>query len=117
MQIGNLNVNVNSIVNKVRDQIEQYRGSEIEKKVKEATSSANWGVTGQVKEDIARATYDYTGYSEVIRRISTSFSRFRIGCLTRAYLSGHGHPVETDGGKRQELENGLQVVRPARILA
>ncbi|CEO94370.1 ENTH domain-containing protein [Plasmodiophora brassicae] len=82
MQIGNLNVNVNSIVNKVRDQIEQYRGSEIEKKVKEATSSANWGVTGQVKEDIARATYDYTGYSEVMgilwKRMGESGKNWRM---------------------------------------
>jgi len=33
--------------------------------VKEATSNANWGVTIQIKEDIARSTYDYTLYGQV----------------------------------------------------
>ena len=53
------NLNFNSLVNKARDKLEQYRGSDLEKKVKEATSSENWGVSSTIKDEIARATYDY----------------------------------------------------------
>ena len=41
------------------ENIDQLRGSDMEKKVKEATSNANWGTSGTMKNEIAQATYSY----------------------------------------------------------
>lgn len=34
-------------------------GTDIERKVKEATSNDPWGASGTIKDEIARATFDY----------------------------------------------------------
>jgi len=45
---------LNSLVNKV----DSFRGTDLEKKVKEATSEENWGASSGLKAEIARATFD-----------------------------------------------------------
>jgi len=50
----------------VKDRIDLARGTELEKKVKAATSADNWGATGTLKTDIANATFDYSGFREVM---------------------------------------------------
>ena len=40
--------------------VESLGGTELERKVKEATSNENWGVSSTIKNEIAQATSDYT---------------------------------------------------------
>jgi len=60
---------VEGIFNVVKDKIDQTRGSELERKVKEATSSENWAASRTIKDEIAKATYDYSGYKEVMETL------------------------------------------------
>ncbi len=46
--------------------VDSYRGTELERKVKDLTSAENWGVSSTAKGEIARATYDYQSYREVV---------------------------------------------------
>jgi hypothetical protein len=38
--------------------VDKVRGTPLERKVKEATSNEPWGCTGEVKNEIAKATYN-----------------------------------------------------------
>ena len=40
--------------------VEALGGTELERKVKEATSNENWGVSSTIKNEIAQSTSDYT---------------------------------------------------------
>ncbi len=68
--------------NKVKDKIDAQRGTELEKKVKEATSLDNWGASSTLKEEISKATYDYEGYREVMKvlwmRMSESGKNWKV---------------------------------------
>mmetsp|Transcript_15588 Transcript_15588/g.25415 ORF Transcript_15588/g.25415 Transcript_15588/m.25415 type:complete len:193 (-) Transcript_15588:635-1213(-) len=50
----------------VSTMVDKVRGTPLERKVKEATSNEAWGCTGEVKDDIARATFNYQQYKEVM---------------------------------------------------
>lgn len=48
------------------DKANQMRGTELEKKVKLATSLESWNASSTLKNEIASATFDYQGYKEVM---------------------------------------------------
>mmetsp|Transcript_27055 Transcript_27055/g.65760 ORF Transcript_27055/g.65760 Transcript_27055/m.65760 type:complete len:213 (-) Transcript_27055:1464-2102(-) len=50
----------------VSTMVDKVRGTPLERKVREATSNEPWGCTGEVKEEIARATFNYQQYKEVM---------------------------------------------------
>jgi len=50
----------------VKERIDQARGTDLEKKVKAATSTEGWHATGTLKTDIANSTFDYAGFREVM---------------------------------------------------
>lgn len=66
----------------VKDKIDGQRGTDLEKKVKEATSIDNWGASSTLKNDIARATFDYMGFKEVMpvlwKRMGENARNWRI---------------------------------------
>jgi len=49
----------------VAEKVGSLSGTELEKKVKEATSNENWGVSGSLKQEIADATRNYQSMREV----------------------------------------------------
>jgi len=57
---------LSSVTSSVKDRLDLARGTELEKKVKAATSPENWGATGTLKTEIANATFDYSGFREVM---------------------------------------------------
>lgn len=48
-----------------KNTVDQYRGTELERRVKELTSPDINGVSSTAKMEIARATFDYQAYREV----------------------------------------------------
>lgn len=74
---------LSSVAGNVLERIEQKRGTDLEKKVKEATSGTeNWGANTTLKDELARATYDFHGYSEVMNtlwlRLAESSKNWKI---------------------------------------
>jgi len=49
----------------VAEKVGSLSGTELEKKVKEATSNENWGVSGSLKQEIADSTRDYQSMREI----------------------------------------------------
>jgi len=47
-----------TMLNQLKNKIDLVRGTELEKKVKEATSNENWGAPSSLLNEIARATFD-----------------------------------------------------------
>lgn len=45
------------LLNSVRNKVDLLRGTELEKKVKEATSNEKWGASSTLKKEIAEATF------------------------------------------------------------
>lgn len=57
---------VGDIISAGKDKLDQLRGTDLERKVKEATSNENWGTSNTVLREIARSTFDYDGYREIM---------------------------------------------------
>eukprot|EP01083_Nonionella_stella_P086621 240780_1 len=100
-------------VKDVRIKAEGYVGSDLEKKVKEATSNENWGCSGTMKYEIARATYDYEGYAEVMtivwKRLQESPRNWR--CVFKSislveYLLRAGSDRVADEIRREQYKIG-----------
>jgi len=72
----------NSVLDTAKDVIDQQRGTELEKKVKSATSAENWGAPTTLKNEIAQATFDYLRYKEVMptlwKRMADNATNWRI---------------------------------------
>lgn len=53
--------------------VNKVRGTPLERLVKQATNNESWGCTGDVKNQVAKATYNYQQYKEVM---ATLWKRF-----------------------------------------
>jgi len=73
---------VKSIGSSVVQKFDSFQGSELEKKVKDATSNENWGSSGTIKNEIADATHDYQGFREIMgvlwKRMAEKDNNWRI---------------------------------------
>ncbi|ETO16143.1 hypothetical protein RFI_21215 [Reticulomyxa filosa] len=73
---------VKSIGSSVAQKLDSFQGSELEKKVKDATSNENWGTSSTLKNEIADATHDYQSFREIMgilwKRIGEKDSNWRI---------------------------------------
>jgi len=85
-----------SIANKAEVLGGQVYGTELEKKVRAATTPENWPAPQSALYEIAQATYDYNGYREVMplvwSRLTTSNDWrivFKVLVLIEALLK-HG---------------------------
>ncbi|KNE67153.1 hypothetical protein AMAG_12223 [Allomyces macrogynus ATCC 38327] len=72
MNFGNFDVHdIKSAFNKVKATVMQL--TEMEQKVKEATNAEAWGASSSLMQEIAKGTYDYQGFNEIMPAI---FKRF-----------------------------------------
>jgi len=73
---------VKSIGSTVVQKFDSLQGSDLEKKVKDATSNENWGSSGTTKNEIAEATYDNQCFREIMailwKRIGEKDTNWRI---------------------------------------
>jgi len=73
---------VKSIGSSVAQKFDSIQGTELEKKVKDATSNENWGTSSTVKNEIADATHNYEGFREIMallwKRLSEKDNNWRI---------------------------------------
>jgi len=62
--------------------VDALQGTELQKKVKEATSNENWGTSGSLKSEIASASGDYQAFREIMdvlwKRITEKPENWRI---------------------------------------
>ena len=57
---------VGDFISAGKDKLDALRGTDLEKKVKEATSNENWGTSNTTLREIAKGTFDYDGYREIM---------------------------------------------------
>jgi len=81
---------MSGLLDSIASKIDQARGTDLEKKVKAATSPENWHASSTVKNEIASATYDYASYREVMpiiwKRLNESTKNWAIVNKTVALL-------------------------------
>ena len=108
-----------NLLNSVRNKVDLLRGTDLEKKVKEATSNENWGAPSTLMYEIAQATYDYAGYREVVPLL---FKRLgedgRLVHVQHGELHAHGRgearPGRVVAGHEVENERALRLVVKCR---
>jgi len=100
----------------VAEKVGSLSGTELEKKVKEATSNENWGSSGSLKQEIADATRDYQNMREIFdtlwKRVSDkNNANWRIIFKSLdlvMFLLKFGHPRVIDEiGDRTSMIRGL----------
>ena len=71
-----------SMASAAAHKLDSMQGTDLEKKVKEATSNENWGTSGTIKNDIADATCDYQKFREIMgvlwKRMAEKEANWRI---------------------------------------
>lgn len=73
---------VKSIGSSVVQKLDSFQGTELEKKVKDATSNENWGTSSTTKNEIADATHDYEGFKAIMgilwKRLAEKDNNWRV---------------------------------------
>eukprot|EP00457_Paulinella_chromatophora_P003726 gb/GEZN01003734.1/.p1 GENE.gb/GEZN01003734.1/~~gb/GEZN01003734.1/.p1 ORF type:complete len:637 (-),score=165.08 gb/GEZN01003734.1/:109-2019(-) len=100
-----------SYATKLVEKVDQQRGTDLEKKVKEATSSDNWGATSTLKSEIAVATHTHDGMWEVMpllwKRIGAPSKQWQViykGLILLEHLIRHGAERVIDDSRDHLME-------------
>ncbi|MES1921153.1 hypothetical protein MHBO_002728, partial [Bonamia ostreae] len=99
-----------SALTDARYKVEGMYGTEIERKTKEATSNESWGSSGTLKNEIARATFDYgESYDQIMTIIweRLEANSWRVVFKTLTLLD---HLIR-NGSKRVIDECRIQIYR------
>jgi epsin len=95
------------------DKVNRMVGTDLEKKVKEATSDENWGAPSSLMAEIARATHDYEGYKEVMnmlwKRLTADSKQWRVVFKSEVLVEY----LLRNGSERavQEIRDRISLVR------